>query len=371
MPATLSPSRRVRSTPYTARVEEAGVSGYTVYNHMLLAAQFEGIEADYHHLLRHVQVWDVACQRQAEISGPDAARLVQMLTPRDLGALAPGRCMYVPLTDADGRIANDPVLIAHAPGRLWLSLADSDAIWLCRGVAQAAGLDASIREIGVAPLAIQGPKADELATRVFGPEVARLGFFRHGRFDFGGHPLAVARSGYSRQGGFEVYVDREELALPLWDALFAAGRDLEVRAGCPNLIERIEGGLLSYGNDMTDDDTPLDCGMGQYCHLERDTGCLGRKALADYEASGKARKLRGLLIDCDRDSAPPLTRAWRVLDDRDEPAGKVTSAAWSPRLGRCVSIAMLEPGRAGTELRVELEDGRGVRAEVADLPLVA
>ena len=84
--APLSISRRTRATPFTRRVTEAGVKAWTVYNHMLLPTVFETLEADYHHLKTHVQLWDVACERQVEIRGADAARLTQMLTPRDLSA---------------------------------------------------------------------------------------------------------------------------------------------------------------------------------------------------------------------------------------------------------------------------------------------
>jgi dimethylsulfoniopropionate demethylase len=89
-------------------VEAVGVQGYTVYNHMLLPTAFRSVEADYRHLKSHVQVWDVGCERQVEVKGPDAARLVQMMTPRDLSKAQVGQCLYAPLVDAAGRLINDP-----------------------------------------------------------------------------------------------------------------------------------------------------------------------------------------------------------------------------------------------------------------------
>ena len=100
--AILSPSRRLRRTPFSEGVEAAGVKGYTIYNHMLLPTVFRSIEEDYHHLKSAVQVWDVACERQVELRGPDAARLMQMLTPRDLRGMLPGQCYYVPIVDETG-----------------------------------------------------------------------------------------------------------------------------------------------------------------------------------------------------------------------------------------------------------------------------
>ncbi len=88
--ANISPSRRIRRTPFTEGVEAAGVKSYTVYNRMLLPAVFRSVVEDYHHLKEAVQVWDVSVERQVELRGPDAGRLMQMLTPRDLRGMLPG-----------------------------------------------------------------------------------------------------------------------------------------------------------------------------------------------------------------------------------------------------------------------------------------
>ena len=288
--ALISPSRRVRRTMFSDGVEAAGVKAYTVYNRMLLPTVFESVQEDYHHLKEAVQVWDVACERQVELRGPDAARLMQMLTLRDLRGMLPGRCFYVPIVDETGGMLNDPVAVKLAEDRWWISIADSDLMLWVKGIANGYRLDVLIDEPDVSPLAVQGPKADALMARVFGDAVRDIRFFRFGMFDFQGRSLAVARSGYSKQGGFEIYVDDTRIGMPLWNALFEAGRDLDVRAGCPNLIERIEGGLLSYGNDMTDDNTPHECGLGRFCDTQTAIGCIGRDAL--LRVARKARPSR-------------------------------------------------------------------------------
>ena len=147
-------------------------------------------------------------------------------------------------------------------------------------------LEVDVTEPDVSPLAVQGPKAEELVTRVFGEQARSIRFFRFRLLEFGGKALVVSRSGYSRQGGFEIYVDGSSLGEPLWDALVEAGEDLEVRAGGPNLIERIEGGLLSYGNDMTRENTPHECGLGRFCDTAAAIGCVGRDALLRVAAEG-------------------------------------------------------------------------------------
>jgi len=364
----LAVNSRIRPTPYSERVEAAGVKGYTVYNHMLLPAVFRSLVDDYRHLKQHVQLWDVACERQVEIRGPDAARLVQTMTPRDLSRAARGRCLYAPLVDERGGLVNDPVVLKLADDRFWLSIADSDVLLWARGLALGFGYEVSVEEPDVSPLAVQGPKSDELMARVFGEAVRAIRFFRFEPLDFHGHPLLVARSGWSKQGGFEIYLDDSSLGLDLWDALWAAGEDLEVGPGCPNLIERIEGGLLSYGGDMDLDNNPFECGLDRYCNLDRPIEFLGREALARIAESGPARRVVGLRID--GQVLPSCRRHWPVQAG-GESVGRVTSATVSPDLGCGIALAMLDRGQWTPGRRVEVATPDSVRAAtVSALPFI-
>ncbi|MCL6284260.1 dimethylsulfoniopropionate demethylase [Ruegeria sp. 2012CJ41-6] len=358
----LSMSRRLRRTPFSDGVEAAGVKAYTVYNRMLLPTLFESVEADCHHLKTHVQVWDVSCERQVELRGPDAARLMQMLTPRDLRRMLPGQCYYVPIVDETGGMLNDPVAVKLSEDRWWVSIADSDLLLWVKGLANGYRLDVLVDEPDVSPLAVQGPKAEELMARVFGDRVRDIRFFRFDMFQFEGRDLAVARSGYSKQGGFEIYVEGGDIGMPLWNALFAAGEDLHVRAGCPNLIERIESGLLSYGNDMTDDNTPHECGLGRFCNTHTAIGCVGRDALLRVAKEGPVQQIRPIAIA--GDPVPPCDRPWPAYAG-DTRVGQVTSSVWSPEFETNVSIGMLRLSHwdAGTVLEVETPDGMR-RAEV-------
>ena len=353
--ALIAPSRRVRRTPFSEGVEAAGVKGYTVYNRMLLPTVFRSVEEDYHHLKSAVQVWDVAAERQVELRGPDAGRLMQMLTPRDLRPMLPGMCYYVPTVDETGGMLNDPVAVKISDDRYWVSIADSDLLLWVKGLAYALHLDVIVDEPDVSPLAIQGPKADELAARVFGDAVRDIKFFRYGHFDFQGRDMVVARSGYSKQGGFEIYVEGSDMGMPLWNALMEAGRDLDVYAGCPNLIERIEGGLLSYGNDMTRDNTPHECGLGRFCSTQTAIGCVGRDALLRVAKEGPIQQIRALSINGD---IPGCDRVWRIVANGKR-VGQVTSAAASPDFGTNVAIGMVRMTHwdAGTQVQVETPDG--------------
>jgi dimethylsulfoniopropionate demethylase len=356
--ALISPSRRLRRTPFSDGVEAAGVSAYTVYNHMLLPTVFRSVEEDYHHLKSAVQVWDVACERQVELRGPDAARLMQMLTPRDLRGMLPGRCFYVPIVDETGGMLNDPVAVKLAEDRWWISIADSDLLYWVKGIANGYRLDVLVDEPDVSPLAVQGPKADELAARVFGDGVRDVRFFRFGLFDFQGRQMVVARSGYSKQGGFEIYVEGRDIAMPLWQALMEAGHDLDVRAGCPNGIERVEGGLLSYGNDMNDDNTPHECGLGRFCDTQTAIGCIGRDALLRVAKEGPVQQIRA--IEVAGAALPRCDRAWPLLAGGKR-VGQVTSAAWSPDHGTNVAIGMVRMTHWEADTVLELQTHEGSR----------
>ena len=366
MSPSLSISRRIRSTPFRSFNDTQGVKAYTVYNHMLLPTVFHSVEDDYWHLKEHVQIWDVACERQVEIAGPDAARLIQWMTPRDLRKAVPLQCLYAPLTDERGGMVNDPIVIKLDPERYWLSIADSDVLLWAKGLALGGSFDVTIREPDVWPLAVQGPKSDALLEQVFGKEVRDIRFFRSKWMRFRDHPLLVARSGWSKQGGFEIYVDDAALSTQLIAALLEAGQSLNVRAGCPNAIERIEGGLLSYGNDMTLLENPLECGLDKYCHIDGELDFLGRDALAKIKAEGVRRKIVGLKFSSD--SIPACSDAWPV-SHAGEPIGEVTSAAVSPLFKCGIAFAMLARGhwQEGHAVTVETPDGPR-EAAVASIP---
>jgi dimethylsulfoniopropionate demethylase len=323
---------------------------------MLLATVFRSVQEDYRHLKEAVQVWDVACERQVEIRGPDAGRLIQLLTPRDLRSMQPGQCYYIPIVDETGGMLNDPVAVKLTEDRWWISIADSDLLYWIKGLAYGYRLDVLIDEPDVSPLAVQGPRADDLMAQVFGDQVRQIRFFRFMPLNFQGRDLVVARSGYSKQGGFEIYVEGEDIGMPLWNALMEAGKSMDVHAGCPNAIERIEAGLLSYGNDMTDDNTPHECGLGRFCNTQTAIGCIGRDALLRVAAEGPVKQIRAISIA--GDPVPVCDRYWPLFAD-GKVVGRVSSTAWSPDFDTNVAIGMvrLTHWDQGNELIVETPDG--------------
>ena len=367
----LNMSRRIRRTPYTDRVETVGVSGFSVVNHMLLPKAFERtVEEDFLHLREHVQIWDVSCQRQVEIIGPDAARLVQWMTPRNISRMKLGQCFYVPMTDENGGMINDPVLLKLAEDHFWLSIADSDVMLWAKGLALGRRMNVSVDEPDVSPLAVQGPKAADVLATIFGEGIGALGFFKYGLFEFEGTQQVIARTGYSRPGGYEVFLRGGDLGPTLWDRIWEAGKSYGIRPGCPNVPDRIEAGLLSYGNEFTRDNNPLECGMEKYCTLDGSIDYIGRTAIERVAREGVKRQIRGVLFDGGR--CPPCGKPWPVLagDAGGPQIGQITSAGWSPRLESNVGLSMIDRGywEPGQKVTVMSADGKMRFGTVSALP---
>ena len=353
-------STRTRSTPFSSRVEACGVKAYTVYNHMLLPIVYRSLEKDYWHLCEAVQVWDVSCQRQVEITGPDTRRLVQLMTPRDLSQAENGQCLYAPLCDETGGMINDPILIKHGNNHWWLSIADTDVLLWAKGLATGFGLNVNISEPEIWPLAVQGPKAENLLTRVFGEEIKKIGFFRSRKLDYKGNDFLIARSGWSKQGGFEIYVNDAELGRQLWDELFDKGEDLNVGPGCPNLIERIESGLMSFGGDIGYDTTPFECGLDHYVDLEAGIESLSIEALRTRKPK---TKLMGLVIE------KKVNLTDRQVFIGNKVLGEITSNVWSPRYSVHLAFAKCDIELLGDQQDKYIKTSSGEAAvQITNLP---
>jgi len=365
---SIAKSRRLRGTPYTSRIEKQGVTAYTIYNHMLLPAAFGTLEDSYHHLKEHVQVWDVAAERQVEISGKDSAKLVQLMTCRDLSKSKDGRCYYCPIIDDNGGLINDPVVLRLNENKWWVSLADSDVILFAKGLAIGNKFDVKIFEPDVDIMAVQGPKSFDLMEKVFGDEIVNLKFFGFDYFEFGGDKHLIARSGWSKQGGYEIYVEHNDSGLKLYDHLFEIGKEFNIKPGCPNLIERIESGLLSYGNDMDNGDNPYECGFDKYININSDVDFLGKEKLKQIKSDGIKKKLMGVKFDTDKIS---LTGSLDLTDQNNKKIGELRSACYSPHFKKVIGIAMMKKDYWNTDQDVKAKiNSQNCIGKVCDLPFI-
>jgi len=365
---SIAKSRRLRSTPYTSRIESQGVTAYTVYNHMLLPAAFGSLEDSYHHLKEHVQIWDVAGERQVEISGKDSAKLVQLMTCRDLSKSKDGRCYYCPILDDEAGIINDPVVLRINENRWWISIADSDVILFAKGLAIGNKFNVNIIEPNVDIMAVQGPKSFKLMEKVFGDKITKLKFFGFDYFDFQGTKHLIAQSGWSKQGGYEIYVENTKSGLDLYDHLFEVGKEFNVKPGCPNLIERIESALLSFGNDMDNEDNPYECGFDKFINIESDINFLGKEKLKKIKAEGIKKKLMGIKFDAKEIS---LSGSLDLKDENNNIIGELRSACYSPHFGKVIGIAMIKKPYWEVSQSVKAEiNGYICIGNVCDLPFI-
>ena len=364
----IAKSRRLRSTPFTSRIENHGVTAYTTYNHMLLPASFGNLEKEYFHLKEHVQVWDVAAERQVQITGKDSTKLVQLMTCRNLSKAKVGRCYYAPIIDEQGGMLNDPVALKLAEDKWWLSLADSDIGLYAKGIASGLSLQVDISEPDVNIMAIQGPKSFKLMEKVFGDEITKLKFFGFDYFDFKGTKHLIAQSGWSKQGGYEIYVENINSGLELYDYLFEIGKEFDIKPGCPNLIERIESGLLSYGNDMDNNDNPFECGFDKFVNLDSDVVFLGKENLKKIKLDGIKRKLMGVQIEAKEIN---VSGSIDLKDENNTKIGELRSGCYSPHFGKVIGIAMIEKPFWEALQTVKIEINNGTFAgKVCDLPFI-
>ncbi|MDA0186856.1 MAG: glycine cleavage system protein T [Proteobacteria bacterium] len=358
---------QIRKSPYFDATVRWGAQGFSVYNHMYIPRDFGDPEQNFWNLVNDAILCDVAVERQVEITGPDAARFVQMLTPRNLSKMAVGQCKYILITNADGGILNDPILLRLAENHFWISLADSDILLWAQGVAVNSGLDVQIGEPEVSPLQLQGPKSGEIMRALFGDSIMDLKYYWLREMTLDGIPLVVSRTGWSSELGYEIYLRDSSYGDMLWERIMATGMEFGLRPGHTSSIRRIEGGMLSYHADADIKTNPYELGLDRLVDLEMQADFIGKSALTRIKAAGVQRTQVGIIIASDPIKGPN-TRFWPI-NHAGETIGKVTSAVYSPRLERNIALAMVAIAHAdiGTELEVVLPSGP-VTATVVERP---
>ena len=360
---------QIRKSPFFDATLRYGARAFSVYNHMYIPRDFGDPVKNYWNLVNTAILCDVAVERQVEFTGPDAARFVQLLTPRNLSQCEVRQCKYVLITSEEGGIINDPVLLRLGEDHFWLSLADSDVLLWAKGAAVNAGMDVTIAEPDVSPLQLQGPKSLDIMKVLFGDEIATLRYFRLRELELDGVPLVVSRTGWSGELGYEIYLRDASRGDELWERIMGAGAPFGVCAGHTSAIRRIEAGMLSYRADMDIDTNPFELGLDRLVDLEMDADFIGKTALKRIRAQGVRRRQVGLQI-----SGPPIegtnTRFWPLLAGDDQ-VGVITSAIYSPRLERNIALAMVSVERAGkgSELLARCGSGDHV-ATVVDVPFI-
>jgi len=348
---------RVRKSPYFDATLRYGAEAFTVYNHMYMPTTYGNDERDYWSLVNDVTLWDVTCQRQVEITGPDAGDFIQFLTTRDMSKCDVGQCQYMVLTDEAGGIINDAVLLRIAEQRFWLSPGDGDVLLWVSGIAVNSGMDVRITEPDVSPLQLQGPKSPHVARDLFGDWVLNMKYYWSQETTLGDIPLMISRTGWSGELGFEIYLRDSSYGEHLWEKIMVAGQPYGIAPIAPNVIRSIEGGLLSYASDITRDDNPFVFGFDWMIDFDQELDFIGKAALQTIKADGPKRRLVGgeLQGDLPEGSNGDL---WEVERD-GKSTGHITRIVRSPRLEKNIGFAnvRVEDAASGTELTTQTPSG--------------
>ena len=358
---------QIRKSPFFEATVNWGATGFSVYNHMYIPRDFGDPEENFWNLVNDAILCDVSVERQVEISGPDAAEFVQFLTPRDLSKMKVGQCKYILITNQDGGLLNDPVLLRLAEDRFWISLADSDILLWAQGVAVNTDFDVNIFEPDASPLQLQGPKSRDIMVQLFGKSILDLKYYWHREYKWKGISLIVSRTGWSSELGYEIFLTDQTQGNELWDHIMSIGEPMGLKPGHTSSIRRIEGGMLSYHADADITTNPFELRLDRLVDLKSPHKFVGKQALLKIKTQGVKVKQVGLALECDPLSGPN-TQFWTIRKD-EQKVGKVTSAIYSPRLMKNIALAMvsIEYNGVGVKLDVDTPDG-SFAARVVDLP---
>lgn len=359
---------RIKKSPFFEKAVEFGATEFHPYNGMWMPVGYDSPVNEYWNVLERASLWDVGVQKCVEIAGPDAEAFMQLLTPRDITTIEPGRCAYVFLTNQDGGVLNDPVILRIAEDRFWLSTADSDMYLWAKGVSAFSGHEVEIATPHVYPMQLQGPRSAEIMVDVFGEEILDLRYYWWMRSSVDGIDVVISRTGYSSELGYEVYLLGEARGGELWEILMTAGQPYGISPGSPNRIRRIEGGVLDYASDITPDENPLELGLDRL--IAWDTDFLGKAALEKVRDEGVRRRLVGLFLD-----GPALQKnnehRWPVTSASTK-VGFVTNAVHSPRLDRNIAFAMIDVPFDANDTVLTVETVEGARSAArTTLPFIA
>ena len=358
---------QIRKSPYFDSTVKWGATGFSVYNHMYIPRDFGSPEQNFWNLIENAILCDVAVERQVEITGPDAYKFIQLLTPRDLSKLSIGQCKYVLIVNNEGGILNDPILLRLGENHFWLSLADSDILLWAQGVALNSGLNVKIIEPDVSPLQLQGPTSGEIMIKLFGDSIKDLKYYWLREYTLDGIPLIVSRTGWSSELGYEIYLRDGSKGNELYEKIMTAGKDHGLQPGHTSSIRRIEGGMLSYHADADINTNPYELGLDRLVNLDSKVNFIGKEALKKIQQEGIKRIQVGLELECEPLKGPNTT-FWSIQKE-DEVIGKVTSAIYSPRLKKNIALAMIKinQSKIGNKLKIKTNENE-INCTVVEKP---
>jgi glycine cleavage system T protein (aminomethyltransferase) len=334
----------------------------------LMPVQYSGILEEHRAVRERAGLFDLSHMGELFVEGPQAGAALAAALVSNPPGLAIGRAHYSMICAEDGGIIDDLIVYRLAEERFLVVANASNAPIVSDAlVERLAGFRAVLddRSLAMALCAVQGPRSVDIVGPLTDVDLGALRYYAIGEGRVAGIPALVARTGYTGEDGFEIFVDNAR-ALELWDALTAAGQPhglAPVGLGARDTL-RLEAGMPLYGNDLDRSTNPFEAGLGRVVKLDKPDDFVGRAALEKVARDGPARKLVGLVVE-----GRGIARHGYPVHRDARRTGEVTSGTHSPSLGRAIAMAYVAPGDAesGTILEVEIREQR-VPARVVDLP---
>lgn len=358
-----------KKTPLYERHAAAG-GRFVEFAGFQMPVQYAGIIAEHKHVRSAVGVFDVSHMGEVVVEGPDALRAVNRLVTNDLAKIVDGQAMYTAMCLPTGGIIDDLVVYRISENKIFICCNASnrakDFAWITEHLE--GDCEATDRGDEYAQLAVQGPEAEALLQPLTAADLSVIGRYRFVEGEIGGVKGIIARTGYTGEDGFELYVPAAQ-GPAMWDALFAQGGDRlqPIGLGARNTL-RLEMKYALYGNDIDETTTPLEAGLSWITKLKKPEGFIGRDALVAQKAAGIPRRLVAFVMN---GKGAPARHGYRVLDADGNAVGHVTSGTRSPSMGQNIGMAYVPNGqhRSGTPLRIEVRK-KVVEATIVKPPIL-
>lgn len=333
-----------------------------------MPVQYGSILDEHRAVRERVGLFDLSHMGELMVEGPEAAAGLAAALVSDPAALAIGRAHYSMIVAPDGGIIDDLIVYRLAEDRFLVVANAGNADVVSDALAERLAKRRAIlddQSLATGLVALQGPRAVEILAPLTDVDVSALRYYAIAEGTVAGVPALVARTGYTGEDGFEVFVEWSRTSA-VWDALAAAmeaADGLPVGLGARDTL-RLEAGMPLYGNELDRSTTPFDAGLGRVVKLAKDGDFVGRAALERVVAEGPKRRLVGLIVE-----GRGIARHGYAIHAGDRVTGAVTSGTHSPTLGVPIAMGYVVPadGEPGTVLDIAIRDTR-VPARVVDLP---
>lgn len=334
-----------------------------------LPVQFSSIIEEHHAVRKAAGLFDVSDMGEVEIKGKDAEALIEKLVTNRVSTMVPGQVRYSPMCNEKGGVVDDLLIYKFGPEHFMLVInagnIEKDYNWIEKVASGFPSVKTKNISAETAELALQGPNSEKILRKLTDVDLSKIGYYYFvPEATVAGKKCVISRTGYTGEDGFEVYCAPEDAPV-LWDDIIEAGQDLgcvPAGLGCRDTL-RFEASMPLYGQEMDDDTTPLDAGLGRFIDFGK-PDFIGKEALLKEKEEGLRKKLVGFEMV---GRGVPRTGYPIVKDGRE--VGYVTTGSFAPTLDKNLGLGFVPPelSKVGTEIGVEIRT-KSVPAVVVKKP---